>query len=136
MQEQPPGRWAPGQVALVAAAVVLAVVVGATLLGQAGVLPESMAAALAGFFLGVCGLVAGLIGADQRRKERWPGSATAYRVAMWCFLLASIHALKFHVAADREAEEERVRQKSEFQEKMRGLKEQEKGDRATPRQEP
>ncbi len=113
MQEQPPGRWAPGQVTLVAAAVVLAVVVGATLLGQAGVLPESSAAGLAAFFLAVCGLVAGLVGGDQRRKERWPGAAAAYRVAMWCFFLAALHAVKYHVAADREADAERARQQVE-----------------------
>jgi predicted benzoate:H+ symporter BenE len=112
---QPSGRWSPGQAALVAAAVLLAVVVGATVLGQAGVLPESMAAALAALFLALCGLMAGLIGADHRRKERWPGAATAYRVAMWCFFLAALHAVKFHVAVEREAEEERVRQKLEFQ---------------------
>jgi hypothetical protein len=125
---QPAGRWAPSQAALVAAAVILALVVGATLLGQAGLLPESEAAALNALFLGTCGLVAGLIGAGQRRKERWPGAAMAYRVAMWCFLLFALHAVKYHVTAEREAKDERIRRASEFQEKMNQREEQQNGD--------
>jgi hypothetical protein len=105
----PPPRWTPGQVALVAALVILTAVVTVTLLGQAGVLPESVAAAVNGLFLALCGLVAGVIGADQRRKERWPGATTAYRIATWCFFLAAMHAVKYHVAAEHEAVEERVR---------------------------
>jgi len=127
--EPPPDRRAPGQVALVAAAVILAAVVGSTLLGQAGVLPESVAAGLSGLFLVVCGLVAAVIGADQRRKERWPAATTAYRVAMWCFFLAALHAVKYHVAADRE-------QKNEFFEKMRRLEEEPKGTDSVPQREP
>jgi hypothetical protein len=100
------------------------VVVGATLLGQAGVLPESASAALNLVFLGTCGTVAGLIGAGQRRKGHWPGAATAYRVATWCFFLAALHAVKYHVAAGHEAAEERARQESEFFEQMRQLKQQ------------
>jgi DMSO/TMAO reductase YedYZ heme-binding membrane subunit len=107
--ESPPPRWSPGQVALAVAVGALAVVVGVTLLGQAGVVSESTAAALSAAFLGVCGLAAGLIGADQRRKEHLPRAVTAYRVAMWCFFLAALHVAKYHVAAEREAVEERVR---------------------------
>jgi DMSO/TMAO reductase YedYZ heme-binding membrane subunit len=114
MSEQPadesaPPRWSPGQVALVVAAAALAVVVGVTLLGQAGVLPDSGAAGISAAFLGVCGLTAGLIGATERRKERWPKAVMAYRVAMWCFFLAALHVVKYHVADEREATEERVR---------------------------
>ena len=118
-----PGRWAPGQAALVAAALILAAVVVATLLGQAGVLSQSDAASLNAVFLCTCGLVAGLIGAGQRRQERWPGAALAYRVAMWCFFLAALHAVRYHVASQREAEDERIRRASEFQEKMRQTRE-------------
>ncbi|HEX5272681.1 MAG TPA: hypothetical protein VFW33_19425 [Gemmataceae bacterium] len=113
MSEQPPGeappRWSPGQVALAVAVGALVVVVGVTLLGQAGMLSDSAAAGLSAVFLGVCGLAAGLVGADQRRKERWPKAVTAYRVATWCFFLAALHVVKYHVAAEREAVEERVR---------------------------
>ena len=80
-----------------------------TLLGQAGVLPDSGAAGISAAFLGVCGLAAGLIGAAERRQERWPKAVMAYRVAMWCFFLAVLHVVKYHVAAEREAVEERVR---------------------------
>jgi len=93
------------------------------------VLPESVAAGLSGLFLVVCGLVAAVIGADQRRKERWPAATTAYRVAMWCFFLAALHAVKYHVAADRE-------QKNEFFEKMRRLEEEPKGTDSVPQREP
>jgi DMSO/TMAO reductase YedYZ heme-binding membrane subunit len=133
MQEQPavdspppPGRWAPGQAALVAAVVILAVAVGATLAGQAGLLPQSDAAVLNAVFLGTCGLVAGLIGAGQRRKERWPGAATAYRLAMWCFFLAALHAVKYHVAE----RDERIRQALERYER------QQRGRDAEPSPEP
>jgi len=122
----PPGRWAPGQVALIAAAVVLTVLVVTTLLGQAGVLPESEAAGLNAVFLAVCGLAAGLIGAAERRKERWPRATVAYRVAMWCFFLAAVHAVKFHVAAERETEEDRIRRDSERYEQMQRLNDQHK----------
>jgi hypothetical protein len=36
-------------------------------------------------------------------------AVVAYRVAMWCFFLAAVHVAKYHVAAEREAVEERVR---------------------------
>lgn len=126
--ESPPRRWAPGQAALIAAAVILVVLVVTTLLGQAGVLLESAAAAMSAAFLGVCGLVAGLIGAGERRKERWPGATMAYRVAMWCFFLAALHALKFHAAAEREA--------SEFFEQVQRLKERQKAGDTAPQGEP
>jgi DMSO/TMAO reductase YedYZ heme-binding membrane subunit len=114
MSEQPAGeplppRWSPGQVALVVAVGALAVVVGVTLLGQAGVVSNSTAAALSAGFLGVCGLSAGLIGAAARGKGRWPQAVTAYRVAMWCFFFAAVHVAKYYIAAEREAVEERVR---------------------------
>jgi hypothetical protein len=115
----PPSRWAPGQVALIAAAVILVVVVGATLLGQAGVLPESATAALNALFLAVCGAVAGLIGAGRRRAQRWPEAVVAYRVAMWCFFLAALHAVKYHVAAEREALAAIAREASEKHERLR-----------------
>jgi hypothetical protein len=117
MSEQPaaapPPRWSPNQLALVVAVGALAVVVGVTLLGQAGVVSESVAAGLAAAFLGVCGLAAGLIGSAERRKERWPKAVTAYRVATWCFFLAALHVLKYHVAAEREAVEQAVRNAAE-----------------------
>jgi hypothetical protein len=116
---QPTSRWTPFQAALVAAVVILAAVVVTTLLGQAGVLSGSDAASLNAVFLATCGLVAGVIGAGQRRQERWPGAATAYRVAMWCFVLAALHAVKYQVASESEAKDERIRRASEFQEKMR-----------------
>jgi DMSO/TMAO reductase YedYZ heme-binding membrane subunit len=131
---QPTGRWGPSQAALVAATVILAVVVVTTLLGQAGVLPQSDAESLNAVFLATCGLVAGLIGAGQRRQERWPGSATAYRVAMWCFFLAALHAVKFHIAVEREAEDDRRRRASEILEKMRLTEEQKGGDTGRPRE--
>jgi hypothetical protein len=106
---EPPPRWSPGQVGLAVAVGALAVVVGVTLLGQAGVMSNSTAAALSAGFLGVCGLGAGLIGAAERGKGRWPRAVTAYRVAMWCYFLAAVHVAKYHVAAEREAVEERVR---------------------------
>jgi DMSO/TMAO reductase YedYZ heme-binding membrane subunit len=124
----PTSRWTASQAALVAAVVILVVVVVMTLLGQAGVLPQSDAASLNAVFLATCGLVAGVIGAGQRRQERWPGAATAYRVAMWCFVLAALHAVKYHVAAEGEAKEDRIRRASEFQEKMRQQREQHDGD--------
>jgi hypothetical protein len=124
----PPARWSLGPAALVAAAVILAVLVVLTLLGQAGVLPESEAAGLDAVFLGVCGLVAGLVGAGERRKQRWPGATIAYRVAMWCFFLASLHAVKYHVATQREA--------GELFEKLKHLKEQHKGPEAAPQDVP
>jgi Ca2+/H+ antiporter len=107
MSEQPAGdpappRWSAGQVALAVAVGALAVVVIITLLGQAGVVSDSIAAGMAAAFLGVCGLAAGLIGGDQRRKERWPKAVMAYRVAMWCFFLAALRVAKYHVAAERE----------------------------------
>lgn len=108
-ESAPPPRWSPGQVALAVAVGALVVVVGVTLLGQAGVLPESGAAGISAAFLGVCGLAAGLLGRAERRKERWPKAVMAYRVAMWCFFLAALHVVKYHVAAEREAVEERVR---------------------------
>ncbi len=107
--DAPAPRWTPGQVALAVAVGALAVVVGVTLLGQAGVVSDSIAAGMAAAFLGVCGLAAGIIGADQRRKEKWPKAVMAYRVAMWCFFLAALHVAKYHIAAEREAVEERVR---------------------------
>ncbi|MFI5338083.1 MAG: hypothetical protein ACHQ5A_14940 [Opitutales bacterium] len=119
----PPGGRTPGQVALIAAAAILAILVVATLLGQAGVLPESETAAVNAVFLGACGLAAGVIGAGERRKERWPRATVAYRLAMWCFFLAAVHAVKFHVAAGREAEEERIRRASEKFEQLQRLKE-------------
>jgi hypothetical protein len=106
----PPGRWAPGQVALVAAAVILALVVLGTLLGQADVLAESAAAESVAVFLAVCGAIAGLIGALRRRAQRWPDAVVAYRLATWCFFLAALHAVKYHVAVEREAREERARE--------------------------
>ena len=109
--------------ALIAAVAILAILVGVTLLGQAGVLPESETAAVNAVFLGACGLAAGLIGAGERRKERWPQAAIAYRLAMWCFFLAAVHAVKYHVAAGREAEEERIRRASEKFEQMQRLRE-------------
>jgi hypothetical protein len=106
----PPGRWGPGQVALVAAAVILALVVLGTLLGQADVMPESAAAESVAVFLAVCGAMAGLIGALRRRAQRWPDAVAAYRLATWCFFLAALHAVKYHVAADREARDARARE--------------------------
>jgi len=127
LSPQPTRRWTPSQAALVAAVIILVVVVVTTLLGQAGVLRESDTASLNAVFLATCGLVAGVIGAGQRRQQRWPGAATAYRVAMWCFVLAALHAVKYHVAAEGEAREDRIRRASEFQEKMR-QQEQKNGD--------
>ena len=92
--------------ALIAAVAILTVLVVLTLLGQAGVLRESEAAALNAVFLGVCGLAAGVIGAAERRKARWPPAAVAYRLAMWCFFLAAVHAAKYHFAVERETKEE------------------------------
>src|SRR5205085_8707591 len=97
MQDQPaPGRWTPGQRALVAAVVILAVQVVTTLRGRGDALPRSTAAALNASFVAVCGLVAGLVGAGERWKQRWPGSAVAYRLAMWCFVLAAVHVIAYH----------------------------------------
>jgi DMSO/TMAO reductase YedYZ heme-binding membrane subunit len=107
--ESPPPRWSPGQVALAVAVGALAVVVGVTLLGQAGVVSNSTAAGLSAGFLGVCGLAAGLIGSAERTKERWPRAVTAYRVAMWCFFLTAVHVAKYHVSAERETKEEVIR---------------------------
>jgi hypothetical protein len=133
---EPPATRAPGQAALVAAAVILAALVVVTLLGQAAVLPQSEAAALNAAFLGVSGLVAGLVGAGQRRRQRWPGATAAYRLAMWCFFLAALHAVKYHVAADREAEEDRIRRASQRFEEMQRLQEQQKGGDTAPEHKP
>ncbi len=119
----PPERWAPGQLALIAAAAILTVLVVLTLLGQARVLRESEAAALNAVFLGVCGLANGVIGAAGRRKQRWPTAAMAYRLAMWCFFLAALHAVKYHFAVEREIKEDLIRRAGEKYEQMQRLKE-------------
>src|SRR5690349_3200096 len=111
----PPARWSAGQVALAVAAVLLMVLVVVTLLGQAGVMAESAAAALNGALLTVSGLGAGVIGALRRRAGRWPEAATAYRLAMWCFFLAGLHAVKYHVAVGRERTEAVQRALDQYQ---------------------
>jgi hypothetical protein len=104
----PPARWSAGQAALVVAVALLAALVVVTLLGQAAVMPQSMAAAVNAGLLAVSGLVAALVGAARRRAGRWPEATTAYRLAMWCYFIAGLHAVKYYVAVERETVEARV----------------------------
>jgi hypothetical protein len=94
---------------------ILAVVVGLSLLGQFGALLRSNAAALSAAFAATCGLVAGVMGAAQRRKDNWPAAGTAYRVAMWCFVLTCFQLATYQAALDTEKAERVQRALEEYQ---------------------
>ena len=101
----PPG-WTPGQVALVVFAGALAATVAVRWLSWWRVLPESFGIVVIGALLVCVAVGAGLVGREQRRKEKWRAAVTAYRLAVWCLALALFFAAQYHPAVIREKERE------------------------------
>ncbi len=121
MSEQPPEppkeepqRWTAGQVALVVFCAGLAVAVLLNWLGGRGFIEESHAAA-AGTLVFLClAIAAGLVGWQKRRQQDWRTAATAYRLAMWCLVLALALFARYYPAVINEKERD-------AQEKLRHL---------------
>jgi cytochrome bd-type quinol oxidase subunit 2 len=121
MSEQPPEppeaeeqHWTAGQIALVVFCAGLVVAVVLNWLGRRGIIEESLAAA-AGTVVFLClAIGSGLVGWQKRRQEDWRTAATAYRLAVWCLVLALAVFARYYPAIIHEKERD-------AQEKLRHL---------------
>jgi hypothetical protein len=111
MSDQPPEppkedvqRWTAGQVALVVFCAGLSIAVLLNWLGGRGTIEASLASA-AGTVVFLCLAVgSGLVGWQKRRQEDWRTAVTAYRLAMWCLLLALALFARYYPAIIHEKE--------------------------------